>query len=127
MNAVQVIESVKENGGGTIHAITGQTPTKGFMVAVGKDYAEIAPASVLDSVNDAQKTLGKFTKDHADLLNLPDYFIGLWLNAGKLYLDVAQNIWDPTIAILAGINRNQIAIWDVVNGCEIPTGGTGEI
>jgi hypothetical protein len=127
LSSVEVVETVRANGGGTLHAITGQTPSRGYMVGVGSDRAEIVPGEILDSLNATGHTIKAFTKQHADLLGLPDYYLGLWLNAGKLYLDVSQNILDATLAILAGIRRDQIAIWDVVNGCEIATGGTGEV
>jgi hypothetical protein len=54
-------------------------------------------------------------------------YLGTWLNEGKVYLDVSENIMDRAEAIRLGQERNQLAIYDVVAGDSIDTGGTGSV
>ena len=44
-----------------------------------------------------------------------------------MYLDVVATIPDVNDAKALGKEHNQIAIWDLKNGNEILTGGTGEV
>lgn len=60
-----------------------------------------------------------------------DQYLGGWMerhNDGKpvaLHLDVSQRFQDRDKATKAGRERNQMAIWHLDKGEEIPTGGTG--
>jgi len=62
----------------------------------------------------------------ADLATGKNY-LGTWLNGGKIFLDVSENITDVGKATRLGRERNQIKIWDVANQVEIDTGGTGGV
>lgn len=48
-------------------------------------------------------------------------FIGLWENDGTLYLDLSQHFTNRDKAVAMGQSRNQLAIWDCANKCEIKT------
>ncbi len=56
-------------------------------------------------------------------------YLGSWVDSsdGTLYLDVVEIFQDRAEAVEAGRDRDQIAIWDAGNGCEIATGGTGAV
>lgn len=62
----------------------------------------------------------------------PDHYLGGWLQKGDdgkpvaLHLDVSQRFTDHDKATAAGRDRNQIAIWNLDEGKEIPTGGSGK-
>jgi hypothetical protein len=68
-----------------------------------------------------------FVRANSDLYaNNPAMHIGGWTNNGKVSLDPSERIANPDKAYAAGVARNQISIWDVKHGKEIPTGGTGK-
>ena len=54
-------------------------------------------------------------------------YLGLWVNDGKLYIDVAVVTHDKEYAISLGKAHNQISIFDLANFETIDTGGTGEL
>ncbi len=76
----------------------------------------------------ATEIVNEYSLNHSDALGLPGANFGGWTNKdeGKTYLDVSQNIKDRDAAIIAGKAQNQIAIYDLNNSAEIPTGGTGK-
>ena len=73
----------------------------------------------------ATEIVNEYSRNHSDALGLPGANLGGWTNKdeNKTYLDVSQNIKDRDAAIIAGKAQNQIAIYDLNNSAEIPTGG----
>ena len=49
-----------------------------------------------------------------------NYHIGLWVNKGKLYIDLSLKIDNLMDAMEVGYNANQKAIWDNAKKVEIP-------
>lgn len=63
----------------------------------------------------------------AHWLTYAQNYLGLWVNEGKIYIDVAAVLHDKEYAIGLGKAHNQIAIFDLANMATIETGGTGEL
>ena len=110
-----------ETEGGFSRDILGNWPLTGYIVSLPGYTRRI----VLENFSDEN------VKDYAasyfyELTSPGSFFIGGWVENDEVWLDVSENIQSLVEAKLLGVERNQIAIWDVVNSCEIPTGGTGE-
>jgi hypothetical protein len=112
------VEEAKKSGGFSFNPKDGSVPKDGYMVEThldrGKDLGH--PATAED--------IKKFTADNKDVLDKnPNLHVGGWGNT----LGISERIADQDAAIKAGTDRNQKAIFDVKNGKDIPTGGTGEV
>ena len=72
--------------------------------------------------------LRDYIKKHGALLKKDENYLGLWFNKqdGNLYLDVSEVVDDLETAKSLGADRDQIAIWDIFNKAEVPTGGSGK-
>ena len=116
----KALDVIRKNPSGFSVTIHGETPTSGHMVALPGRSRIINGKPALHDVDE-------YARANADVLRQPGAHIGGWHNEseGKTYLDVSHNIADRNAAIAAGRARNQIAIWDVKHGKEIPTGGDG--
>lgn len=127
--AESIVSRVRERGGLSVSMVDGSEPPTGYMVArtEGVKPAVVEADDFYDPVK-GPKALGSFLKQNRDQLTGGDY-LGVWHDpdGGKVYLDVSQNVKSRGRAERLGAERNQISIWDVVRGKEIPTGGTGEI
>lgn len=53
--------------------------------------------------------------------------LGLWVNEGKIYIDVSEVLHDCKQAVKLAQDNNQIAIFDLQHFVEISTGGTGKL
>jgi hypothetical protein len=123
--AGKIVQFTQEWGGLSIKMTDGSMPTSGFMVAKPPEYGAVVDAAdFLDPVK-GPKILADYMKTHREDLASGKNYLGTWLNEGKVYLDVSENIQDVAEATKIGRERNQKAIWDVVNLQEIDTGGTG--
>lgn len=127
--AQSIMERTRADGGLTVSMIDGSTPPSGYMVA---RTSKVKPA-IVDEADfyDPKRgpaALSSFLKNNREQLTDGDY-LGVWHDreSGKVFLDVSQNVKDRATAERLGRERNQISIWDVVQGKEIATGGTGEI
>lgn len=127
--AESIVSRVRDRGGLSVSMVDGSEPPSGFMVArtQGVKPAVIEADEFYDPVA-GPRALGSFLKANRDQLTGGDY-LGVWhdTDGGKVYLDVSQNVKGRARAERLGAERNQISIWDVVQGKEIATGGTGEI
>jgi hypothetical protein len=123
--AGKITQFTQEWGGLSIKMTDGSMPTSGFMVAKPPEFGAVVDAAdFLDPVK-GPKILADYMKTHREDLASGKNYLGTWLNEGKVYLDVSENIQDVAEATKIGRERNQKAIWDVVNLQEIDTGGTG--
>lgn len=121
-----IIDRVSKQGGLSVKIESGNEPVVGYMVAkVG--YSEIVPADQFYDIETGRKAIADYLWKYRDLFGDSSY-LGLWHDqaSGQVYFDISDNITDRDEAIRAGVERNQIAIWDIVNMEEIGTGGTGE-
>ncbi len=116
--AEKAASDAKEQGGGfTINPRTGEAPKSGFMV-------EAAPENrtVLDHDVTAQD-IRKFYQDNKQLFDEhPELHVGGY---GK-ELSVSVNVPDQTAAEALAKKLDQISIWDVAKGEEVPTGGASK-
>ncbi len=128
--AASIIERVRVNGGLSVSMVDGSEPPDGYMVARVGVKAAIVDADDFYDDEKGPAALSSFMKDNKAELTGGDY-LGVWHDkeGGKVYLDVSENVKDRATAERLGSpsERNQISIWDVVEGKEIPTGGTGEL
>lgn len=115
--------------GGSVD-VKGQHPTTGIMVSYaprpGMNVvldANIGPAERKAAITDFVKANRERIKQH------PDNHVGIWVDpeTGKTHLDVSRRYpkEQRAKAIRAGRSNNQIAVFDLDHGEEIPTGGTG--
>lgn len=129
--------------GFSIHPITGQSPTTGFMVSLPPEYGRVIPLSDFTSergpqiVADYLMQVRQYLNDNAVLggTRLPEgdqtselnIYAGAWVQDGQVFLDTSQQVDSRQDAVTLGKRRNQIAIYDVVAGQSIEVGGTGGI
>jgi hypothetical protein len=120
--AIEVVEAVKANGGASVRVEDGSGPTERYVVALGKEFASIVPEPEFN-----ESAVRQFVWNYGGALAPVARYLGAWQNEGLVYLDVVETFSDLSQAIRAGVERNQIAIYDTETGEEIPTGGTGEV
>lgn len=126
--AADIQRFTREWGGLSISMVDGHLPDKGYMVAKPPEYGEVVKAAdFFDPIKGPKILSAYMIKNKADLGAGSKNYLGTWLNKGKIYLDVSQNIMSRSKATKLGADRNQKKIWDVVNKLEIDTGGTGEV
>lgn len=126
--ASEIQRFTREWGGLSISMVDGHLPTKGYMVAKPPEFSHVVDeADFFDPIKGPKILSAYMIKNRADLGKGGKNYLGTWLNEGKIYLDVSQNIMSRSEATKLGTERNQKKIWDVVNQVEIDTGGTGEV
>ena len=109
------------DGGFTVNPHTGEVPNDGYMVeTANKDKVFDHPPTAKEYQN--------FIKDNRATLDAdPSLHIGGWVNPdGKYTVALSSRVPDLATATELGKSHNQISIFDVAKGKEIPTGGTGE-
>jgi len=87
--------------------------TTGYMVAIG-GCEKVIPTSEL-----TLKVLSEYIDKHIVILNQKRYFLGAWVNDGKVYLDVSKHSSKLTSAKWLGNLEGQLAIYDLENNCDI--------
>lgn len=117
---------VRAQGGASIDPLTGLQPTTGYMVAVQGHNREVPEDDFFGAPG--EDAMYDWIEEKRDVLSQPGSHIGLWHDTAnrEVVLDVSQQVDDLDEAIRLGQERNQQAVWDVANGVEIPTGGTGD-
>ena len=123
--ASDIVRFTQEWGGLSINMVDGSMPTTGYMVAKPPSFGKIVDAVDFNDPVKGPKILSSYMKRHKNDLGNGKNYLGTWLNEGKVYLDVSENIQSKSKATRIGRERNQKAIWDVANLSEIDTGGTG--
>ena len=116
-----------EQGGSSVRT-SGMTPSSGIMVSYppGSGHNRVIDATAPRAKVEAQ--VREFVEaQRAFVTNKADRYIGGWVDAGKLHLDVSQNFPSSRrdAAIRAGRERNQIAVFSLDTFTDIPTGGAG--
>lgn len=121
------IDQAFTRGGFTVKAIgLPHEPKTGYVVAQNPKLGAVIENAKTMPRAELKKKLKEYIKINKDVLSQDGMYLGLWFNEGKLYLDVPSVIMDKDQAIQAGRDSDQIAIWDIANQMEIPTGGSGE-
>ena len=109
-------ELIERDGGFTLDS-HGNVPTDGYMVSL-PGFTKRYPLETFSDYNAESYWATYGSKSFG-------FFFGGWVEDGEVWLDVSQNIPTLSEAVRTAYEHNQIAIWDVVNKCEIVTGGTG--
>ncbi len=115
-----------QKGGFSVRGVTFDSPTQGYMVGRASGGV-VLPAK---NRKEIASTIRKFLDDNAEMFRQnPNLFFGGWFNKKdkQIYLDFADNVASEQAAVRLGSPefRDQMAVWDVKNGKEIETGGTG--
>ena len=125
--AQTIQQFTREWNGLSISMVDGSMPTTGFMVSKPPKFGKVVDeADFFDPVK-GPKILSEYMREQKVDLATGKNYLGTWLNKGKVFLDVSENIKDVNRATRLGRRRDQIKIWDVVNQVEIDTGGTGGV
>jgi len=110
----KLVDQIKQpDGGFTVHAVTGDQPTKGYALSIYKGRETILPVAGLKLAH-----LARFAKDNHDLLKQPDHYFGAWHNPddGKVYLDVSKVVKTELEAERQAREHKQIAYFDLEHG-----------
>jgi hypothetical protein len=126
-NAVvrEVLSSIAKTGGFTVHPVTGQSPTTGYMCATVPGAEKVLSGREDITAN----TIRGYFSDHADYLSeRPKLHLGGWIDSesGKVYLDLSERFETEAEATAAAVKHKQIAIWDLANGREVRIKGGDE-
>jgi hypothetical protein len=116
----ELLDALRANGGVSMRVVDGAIPTKGYAVAFGKGFSEIVPSANAEDV-------WNFVNVHSAKFFAERHYLGLWENENETYLDVVEVVDSVNEAVRLGRERDQIAVYDLENGVEIPTGGSGEV
>lgn len=132
-----LIDQAVENGGFTWHPHDGSTPTTGYQVGGMRPGHEIPFTNPHDEQQQraVAKAMVAELRSNADIYNNRNIYLGGWYDSrsGNFVIEPSQNISDRSSAILHGVDRNQVSIWDdaaAAHGdydhAEVQTGGSGE-
>lgn len=99
--------------------LLGQSPTSGYIVSLPGYTRRIDVATFND------EDVKDYASQYFYELSESGRYIGAWLENNTVWLDISENFHVLELAQSVGVERNQIAIWDVVNETEIATGGNG--
>jgi hypothetical protein len=121
MNFAAVFDSINKNNGASYNLHTRTlNPDSGYMVSL----------SGFESIVDVPQDLNKFQdtvvaycidrklwdKIASDPINI---YLGFWVNDGKLYIDLSENINDFGTAYHLAVERGQIAFYDCTKKQEV--------
>lgn len=116
-------------GGITIRA-TGlpNEPKKGFVVSEYEEIGGVVENARGMDIEALTDEVMDWVDNNEGLLIEDEMYLGLWLNneTGSLHIDASTVKLNRDAAIQAGIKHDQIAIWDIANGQEVATGGSGK-
>lgn len=116
MNLLNFVKDTLNNGGASFNLLTGEyNPNNGYMVAT-----EIHEMYLPKEEFNNEVLKGYIAKNLDALLSNKNLFLGSWIDErGMVCLDISERIEDRQEAVKLGIERNQKAIWDNVNGVGI--------
>lgn len=115
---------VLANGGFSHNHLTGKGPEGGYMVSLSRQNGGVNHQIPSHELAPHHITEHRTAMEQAGHLG-PDVYQGGWDDGDTVHLDVSRNIADRKEAIKQGKLNDQISIWDVAHGQEIPIGGTG--
>ena len=115
-------------GGISIHVKSGREPKAGYMVAVYGDRSRKLSITETRDPRRREAAIKDFMEKNKDVLADKNNYLGTWYDTEtrNVYLDISRNFKDKNKAMSFASKHNEIAIWDVKNGTDISTGGTGE-
>lgn len=118
----EILNKIHQGGGVTYNFGQGDlSGSNAFSVSIYPDRSQVIDGGVdFDMIENYLET-------NKDLLADGSNSFGAWSHEGKTYLDIVKTVENYDEAVDLGKQHNQIAIWDLRNNNEIPTGGTGEV
>lgn len=112
----EILLKIENSGGATYNLSKGDlSGTDNFAVSIYPDREKIEEIATFDD-------LENYINDNMDLLGNSSNSFGAWAHDGKVYFDVIATVSDQKEALELGRKHNQLAIFDLKNGVEIPTG-----
>lgn len=138
-----MVTSEALSSGGFSYRPGAKAPTSGYMVSLPTsagvnhviDVASLAKTAT--SERDVRKAVDDqvhawIDKTLPGVKDKDEHYLGGWMQKDEsghpvaLHLDVSQRFTDRELALAAGRERNQLAVWHLDKMEEIPTGGTGK-
>jgi 8-oxo-dGTP diphosphatase len=121
----RIIDRTHRNGGHSVSLTSGRSPSGGYMVAQ-QEGSHFLPAHEFFGPQ-GHHVLRSYIQGHASHFAQPGAHLGTWHDheSGNVFLDISHNVHGLEGATRMAQHHNQIAIWDLKNKQEIPTGGTG--
>jgi hypothetical protein len=114
MNLQTFLSAVVHDGGASYSFNTGElNPKRGYFVSIA------GVEKILPGTENLRKEAAAYIRDNSELLYKEAVYLGGWTNEGKIYLDCSERIDDLREAIMTGMGRNQLAIFDAVRGVSI--------
>ena len=125
--------ALRTEGGFSKDVVNGESPKSGYVVGVKGHSGVFSANQFMSSRSAARGALRTWLRTEKANIAANGGMIGGWRDDNgtpdtaddKVVFDIVQVIKDRAEAERAGAERGEIAIWDVVNGQEIATGGTG--
>jgi hypothetical protein len=116
-----ILAEVADTGGATYSAYH-DTPTTGYMVSI-PGHEVTTPISDFTADTIAQYVGNLFdSESNAFMATL---YLGIWVDADTVYLDISQHIQDLDEAILVADLHNQLAIYALATQSVITTTRSG--
>ncbi|HEX7120612.1 MAG TPA: hypothetical protein VF212_17600 [Longimicrobiales bacterium] len=117
-----VLALTEAHGGATVHAERGNLAGQDrYAVSIFPDRSRVIEGSA------TLRDLAEFVQANADLLARPDVSLGTWKHGGRTWIDAVATVESRERAVSLGRQFDQIAVFDLGNLVEIPTGGTGVV
>lgn len=123
---LRILEEPERDGGATYSLYFGdQYRQPFFAVAIDNRLTQR-----LNDPDNLVQDIHQFLQKNRDLLAHPRCCIGIWKGTDPdgnimVFLDVTVLVYNKTVAHRFGVESNQIAIFDLQQGVELDTGGTG--
>jgi hypothetical protein len=102
------------NGGVTIN-LAGQEPDQGFAFPYSKETEITVPVQEF-----SPGMIEAYIEAHRAELQLPDNYLGLWVDGPTVYIDISTVLEDEDEAFNRALAAQQIAMWDLGNNREVP-------
>lgn len=115
MNFRKLIDKVRADGGCSYSPTYGDMKKTGYGVSPYKEREE----QVLFA-NLTENDLRNYYNENADLLALPNHYLGVWVDNGIAYLDVSVYEPNKKKALYIASHNHQLAIYDLGNQKTIP-------
>jgi hypothetical protein len=114
------LKTIILNGGASLNKqLEVVSVNTGYLVSIPSKYTKVL------TIDTDYATMLKAMQDMSSEINVDGSgaYVGLWVNDGKLYIDLSINFNDLQVALNIAREFKQIAIWDAVNGKEIKING----
>jgi hypothetical protein len=113
-------DRIRDSGGITVD-LQGHEPSSGYAYGGYPELEKVVPHNAL-----TPDLMYRYLNDTEQALSMPGHYLGAWYDAqsGNVFLDVSIVSPPGEEAIKDAKERGQIAVWDMDNGVEIPTGAT---